>query len=99
MSPAGDLRHDATEGYVLLDRRADDAAQDVVATHHDRRGGLVAAGLDAEDDRRLVDRRAHGSGGHRCTVRMPLSGDSCTNRLAYSTESMSWHHMTIASST
>ena len=51
VGPAGDLRDDAAERGVQLDLRADDARQDVAAAHHERRGRLVAARLDAEHER------------------------------------------------
>ena len=54
MGARGDLRHHAAEGGVLADLAEHDIGQDlaaaVLAALHHRRGGLVAGGLDAEDD-------------------------------------------------
>src|SRR3546814_7996072 len=47
--PAGDLGHDAAVGRVEVDLAADDRGEHRGATFDDRRGGLVAGGLDAED--------------------------------------------------
>ena len=52
MRARGDLRHDAAEGRVILDLAQHDVGEDLAASvgvaAHDRRGGLVAARLDAE---------------------------------------------------
>ena len=58
---AGDLRHHSSERDVQLDLRADDARHDVASAHHQCRRGLVAARLDAQDERlRPDDDLAHG---------------------------------------
>jgi len=54
MRAGGDLRHDAAEGGMVGDLRqhhiGQNSATAVGAAFDDRRGGLVAAGLDAEDN-------------------------------------------------
>jgi hypothetical protein len=94
---AGDLRHDAAVRDVQVDLRADDARHDVAPAHHERRGGLVAARLDAEHERVRTD----------LAVDVDEPVGSCVGhddrrrparRAAYSGAWMSWHHMTIASS-
>ena len=90
--PRGDLGHDATELGVQIDLRRHDARHDVEAAHHQRRRGLVAARLDAEHERRLVDasRLSIAPGASSARIR-----SSCS---PYSSLVRSLHHMTIASS-
>ena len=54
--PGGDLRDDASEAGVLLDRRSERVGQqDPVA--HDADAGLVAGGLEAQDGGHRLSRR------------------------------------------
>ena len=87
-----------------LQREADSVASHVTssapalpgaAAHDDGGGRLVTAGLDAEDDGRLVRSRRS----HRRNPRGLVSGLSERSVLAYSSLPMLWHHITIASST
>jgi hypothetical protein len=50
MGPAGDLRHDAPESGVLVDAGRDRVGQQLGAPD-DAHSGLVARGLDSEDQR------------------------------------------------
>ena len=70
VGPAGDLRHDAAEAGVLVDAAGDRVGEQRVAAD-DADAGLVAGGLDAEDqgfaqsrphcaDRRLPEPRGGG---------------------------------------
>ena len=56
VGPRRDLRHDTAEVGVQVDLRRHHARHHVVAAEHQRRGGLVAARLDAQHQRRLVER-------------------------------------------
>ena len=87
---AGDLGHDAAELGVQVDLGADRAGHDVVAAHHQRCGGLVAAGLDAEHQCRIVTSM-------RSSARPP--GTARGGGRDTPVSAMSWHHITIASST
>ena len=49
VAPRRDLGHDAAEARVQLGLRRDDVRDDLAVVGDDRRGGLVAARLDAED--------------------------------------------------
>jgi hypothetical protein len=49
MAARRDLGHDAAEARVELGLRGDDVRPDLTVVRDDRRSGLVARGLDAED--------------------------------------------------
>ena len=57
VGPAGDLGHDAAEARVLLDAARDRVGEQRVAAD-DPDAGLVAGGLDAEDQRLVAHARA-----------------------------------------
>ncbi len=91
MGTAGNLGHHTAVLRVQVDLRRHHAGQHVVTAHHQRRGGLVAAGLDAQDDGRVGD----GHDGNAPGMDAGLNDD---RRSLNSAAPMSWHHMTIASS-
>src|SRR3546814_3885929 len=92
--PAGDLGHDAAVGRVEVDLAADDRGEHRSATFDDRRGGLVAGGLDAEDPAPL-ESLAHDR--PSVTVAPGKASSMAARRSAYSGVSTSLAHMTIAS--
>src|SRR3546814_5628075 len=93
--PAGDLWHAAAVGRVEVDLAADDRGEHRGATFDDRRGGLVAGGLDAEDPAPL-ESLAHDRPSVMVAPGSALS--MAARRCAYSGVSTSLAHMTIASS-
>ena len=62
MGTRRDLGDDPAEVGVQVDLGRHHARHHVVATHHQGGRGLVAARLDAEDERRLVDRHPRSRG-------------------------------------
>ena len=87
----GDLGHHPAVLGVQVDLGAHHARHHIGAAHHQRCGGLVAAGLDAEDER--VGTGHDGTAAHRTA-----SGHSSASRSRYGGSAMSWHHITMASS-
>ena len=58
MAARGDFRHHAAEWRMFSDLRVDDVGKNragaVVTSFHQRRGGFVAGGFDAENDHELI---------------------------------------------
>ncbi|CAB4600198.1 unannotated protein [freshwater metagenome] len=93
MRATGDLGNDPAVLRVQVDLRADHAGQHVDAAHHQGRRGLVATGFDGQHDGGFVDGApVLPGGGHEVTPSIAFK------RALYSGESMSWAHITSASS-